>query len=430
MSLESLKGTKEFLPEKQILRNQIIETLRKNFELFGFKPLETPSLELFEALASKYSGGAEILKETYKLKDQGERNLALRYDLTVPLAILIGQNPQLRFPFKRYEIGKVFRDGPVKTGRLREFTQCDVDVIGCNGQIVEMELLDLALKCFKELELDVVIKINNRKLLNGLMSDCGIENNKIDEAILAVDKLDKLGWTEVEKELQEKKIGGKSIARLQEALEIKGSNAEKAMKLRSSFIKDDNKEGLLGLSEVKTLIALVELNGLTEDVEFDISLARGLSYYTGTVFEVYVKDSSFKSAIAAGGRWDKMIGKLLDSNKPYPAVGISFGLEPIYLLLKDKQARKNVSKIFVIPIKQEERCLEIVKALRKNGINSEMDLMMRAISKNLDFASKEEIPFTLIVGENEVKSGLFTLRDMTSGKEEKLGLDDIIKKLK
>jgi len=190
--VERAKGTREVNPEDKLLMNHVVDNLRRIFELYGFLPLETPTLQKFDVLASKYAGGAEILKETFKLNDQGKREIALRYDLTVPLALYIALNPNIKLPFKRYEVGKVFRDGPISSERFREFWQCDVDIIGSSSMLAEAELINLAFKAFKEFDLDVEIKINNREILDAIMKYAGIDSSKIETIILTIDKLDKI----------------------------------------------------------------------------------------------------------------------------------------------------------------------------------------------------------------------------------------------
>jgi len=205
MTLQLPKGTRDLRPEEAIVRNKIIITLREVFELYGYSPLETPVFERYDVLASKYAGGAEILKETFRFKDQGNRELGLRYDLTVPMCRFVGMNPNIKMPFKRYAIGEVFRDGPVEKARYRQFTQCDVDVVGIKGMTADAEIIALTQRAFKKLGFDVVIKVNNRKLLNDILSNSGVKKDKLDTVILTIDKLDKFGLEAVKKELKLKK---------------------------------------------------------------------------------------------------------------------------------------------------------------------------------------------------------------------------------
>lgn len=421
MNLQTAKGVQDFPPEEKILRNEIVDLLKKVFEKYGFLPLETPILERYETLAAKYGGGAEILKETFKLKDQGGRKLGLRFDLTVPLARFVGMNPNLRLPFKRYEIGQVFRDGPLKLGRRREFWQCDIDTIGSTLMLAEAEILAIADEVFKRLGIDFIIKINNRKLLNGILEEVGIKKKK-DEAILSVDKLEKIGEKEVKNELKKKGFRTKEIGGLLKLLKIKNLNLLKT--------KIKNKEGEEGIKELEELLDYLNILGL-KNIEFDPFLARGLAYYTGPVFEVFLRKGEITSAIAAGGRWDKMIGSFLGRGE-YPAVGIAFGLEPITEVLKKKKGvgKRTLVKVLVIPIKMEKEALKVVKKLREADIPSDIDLVGRGVSKNLEYAASLGIPYVVFVGERELKEGKVKLRNMESGNESLLTEKELINKLK
>ncbi len=418
MELQRAKGTRDYLPDEMILRERIISILKRVFERYGFSPLETPLLERLDVLSAKYAGGAEILKETFKLKDQGDRELGLRYDLTVPFSRVIAMNLQLKMPFKRYQVGPVFRDGPVKLGRYREFYQCDVDVVGSSSLASDAELLLLTKEVFKQLELDVVIRVNSRKVSNALFQAANIPENLWSDVLLAVDKLEKLGKDAVEKELREKGIEQRAIAFIMQMLLIMGSNAEKIKRLDKE-LKDKR-----GLEEIKELLRYAP------DVIFDVSLARGFVYYTGVVFEAYLKKSAITSSIAAGGRYDKMIGEFIGRGE-YPATGISFGLEPIMDALKlSKQAmEKTVTRVYVIPIKTKEASFQIAEKLRSNDINVDIDLNERSISKNLDYANKLEIPYVLFIGEDELKKKKLKLRNMKTGKEEYLTVEETARKL-
>jgi len=416
MKIERAKGTWEVRPEQKLVRNRILNVLLKVFELYGFQPLETPTLQRLDVLASKYAGGAEILKETFKLNDQGNRDLALRYDLTVPLAIYVALNPNIKLPFKRYEIGKVFRDGPVSSERFREFWQCDVDTIGSGSMIADAEIINLASRVFNELKLKVKIKANNRKILDGLMDYCNIQENDREAAILTIDKLEKIGTDSVKKELKEKGLEDIKIKKLINLISLKGKNKEKISKIKK--VLNNNK----GVEDIEELLKYAP------QAEFDPSLARGLAYYTGTVFEIFLRNSEIKSAVCSGGRYDKIIGNFIGNNQDYPAVGISFGLDRIEQALKFDE--KTTTKVYIIPIKQNKKAAELANELRNNNINADIDLMNRGVSKNLDFANTLEIPYVIFIGEDEVKKKKFKLRNMKTGKEEMLKASEIIKKLK
>ncbi len=421
MELQTAKGTRDFSPEEQMLRNKLLDKLKTIFELYGFVPLETPILERYETLSAKYAGGEEILKETFKLTDQGGRELGLRYDLTVPLARYIGMNPNLKLPFKRYQFGEVFRDGPIKLGRYREFTQCDIDVIGSSSMLADAELLDIVLEFFKGLKLPVVIEVNNRKILDGLMAVYGITESKDKlSIILSMDKLKKIGLQNVLAELKSKNFDKEfRLRELITQLNKKGTNKEKLSRLKR--LSQSNNLLKTGLQEMQKLLSS------SKKLVFEPSLARGLSYYTGTIFEVFAKKSELTSSLAAGGRYDKLIENYI--GRSYPAVGISFGIEPIFEIFKKTIKQKTNTRVYVIPIKTEKQCTAIVKILREANINTEVDIIGRGISKNLDYASSMGIPFVLFAGEKELKQKKVKLRDMNSGKEQMLALKSAIKKL-
>ncbi|MEK6984531.1 MAG: histidine--tRNA ligase [Nanoarchaeota archaeon] len=423
MNLQLPKGTRDFSPEEKILRDRIVTTLKEVFELYGFPPLETPVFEKFEVLASKYAGGAEILKETFRLKDQGGRELGLRYDLTVPLARYVGMNPSMKMPFKRYQIGEVFRDGPIASARYRQFSQCDVDVVGSSSIATDAEIIALIYAAFCKLSLKFVIKVNNRKLLNDILDYCGIEKSNQEAVILSIDKLAKLGVNVVKNELREQNVDDKKINTISDIINIKGSNQQKIAQLKN-ILKDS--EGLL---EVEQLLNFLKSLDLT--AEFDVSLARGLTYYTGTVIETFLKNSNVKSSVCAGGRYDNMIGDFLGKGN-YPAAGVSFGFDRIYdaLIENQKTKQKTNTKVYVIPIKALNESMKIVQQLRDAGINTDIDLMDKGPSKNLDYANSLGIPYVIFVGKKELQEKKIKLRDMKSGEEQLLGIDEITEKLK
>jgi len=423
MDIQLPKGTRDFSPEEKILRDKIVSTLKEVFELYGFVPLETPILERFDVLSSKYAGGSEILKETFKLKDQGSRELGLRYDLTVPLARYIGMNPAIKMPFKRYQIGEVFRDGPVASARYRQFTQCDVDVIGSSSLLSEAEIISLIYDIFSRFGIDACVKFSNRKLLNELLDYCGIGKSAQESVILSIDKLEKFGINVVRNELRNLKIDDKKAEKVLNLVNINGSNQEKIMQLKN-VLKES-----LGLIEIEDI--LTYLKNLNFAADFDISLARGLSYYTGTVIEVFIKSSNIKNAVCAGGRYDGMIGAFLGKTN-FPAVGVSFGVERIYdsLAEKEKIKQKTNTQVYIIPIKTPIESMKITQQLRGVGINADFDPMDKSPSKNLEYANALGIPYVIFVGNKELQENKIKLRDMKSGKEELLRIEEVIKKLK
>ena len=432
MELMNAKGTQDINPEEKILKNEIIAKLNVLFELYGYSPLETPILERLDVLTAKFAAGDEsdAAKEIFKLKDQGDRELGLRFDLTVPLARFVAMNPMLKMPFKRYQIGQTFRDGPIKLGRWREFWQCDVDVVGCKAMTADAEVILLALDFFERMDFDAYIEVNNRKLLTGILEDCGIDEADAESVIISIDKLNKLGQEGVSKELFDKKIDKDVQKKLftffeGEKKDTKALISDLRKKLKSPV-------GIQGLDEIEELFGYIEKSRL-KDIELNISFARGLSYYTGTVFEGFLRESKVTSSICGGGRYDRMIGMYTGGKRDYPAVGISFGLVPITEALKaDKKSSssKSVTKLFIIPIKTVKECFEIAKIMRANGIKTEVDLVGRGISKNLSYANTLEIPYVLFVGQDELKEGKLKLRDMKKGEEFMISMEEVCSKLR
>ena len=419
MTLQLPKGTRDLKPEEAIVRNKIVSTLKGVFEVYGYSPLETPVFERYDILASKYAGGAEILKETFKFKDQGKRELGLRYDLTVSMCRFVGMKPNIKIPFKRYAIGEVFRDGPVERARYRQFTQCDVDVVGINGMTADAEIIALTQRAFKKLGFDVVIKVNNRKLLNDLLSNAGVKKDKLETVLLTIDKLDKFGLEAVKKELKQKKVNNATIKKIVNIINIKGNNKAKINNIKK-LINDSD-----GLKEINELLSL--LNILKINIDFDVSLARGLSYYTGTVIEVYLKNSGVKTAVCAGGRYDNIIGSFIGRGN-YPAVGISFGLDRIYdaYIEKTKEIKKSVTQVYIIPINTFNESLKIAEELRNENVNVDIDLTGRGPSKNLQYANSLGIPYVFFVGQEELKQGKIKLKDMDSGKEQMMNAEELV----
>ena len=326
MELMNIKGTSDNLPQNEVIKRNVINTLTDTFEKFGYLPLDTTILCYYDLLASKYSGGSEILKEVYTLTDQGDRKLGLRYDLTVPFSKVISMNAgkEINLPFKRYEVGKVFRDGPVKTGRAREFYQCDVDVCGIEGSYIEAEMLSMTSLAYKRLGIDIYIEVNNRKLLQGFIVDAGIPEEIASNVILSVDKLAKIGESGVKKELEELQIEESKLNKLFSYFKCSIEELDNLDINNNYFIE--------GKEEIKELFNYVKELSLTE-CRFTPYLARGLEIYTGTVWEVFDKEQRLTCAIGGGGRFDKIITNFIDDGNSYPAVGISFGIVPICEIL-------------------------------------------------------------------------------------------------
>ena len=326
MKLMNVKGTFDYLPKDMNIRNQITDTLRKNFDLYGYAPIETPIINYYDLLSYKYEDDAEILSEIYRLTDQGERDLGLRYDLTVPFCKVVAMNKNLNMPFRRYEIGRVFRNGPVKLGRTREFYQCDIDVVGIDNRFIEAEQISMAIKIFKDLGIDIIVKYNNRKLMSGLILYTGIEEDKINKVIGVIDKLEKVQKEELYEMLINLQIPREKIDNLLNIF-TKEIDYYKEISEENNLIKE-------GVSELEELNQYLKDLNILGNCIFTPTLARGLSIYTGVVFEFYDKEKRVQSAIGAGGRYNKIITNFINDGKEYPAVGLSFGLEPIFVILK------------------------------------------------------------------------------------------------
>lgn len=421
--LMNLKGTNDFLPEEQIIRNRISDTLRKYFELYGFLPIETPQLCYYDLLASKYAGGSEILKEVYKFSDQGLREIGLRYDLTVPFSKVIGINKGLILPFKRYEIGKVFRDGPVKLGRAREFYQCDVDACGVESPSAEVEYFNMTKRVFKEFNIDIEIRFNNRKFLSGILEYCGVSKENIPLFITSVDKLDKMTREDVEKELinhTDKKIIDKVFNYFNNNFnelknELNNTNIE--------ILKE-------GIDELDKLINLINELGLNDTCVFTPFLARGLEIYTGSVWEIFDKTMKFKSALGAGGRYDKIITNFLHNGNEYPAIGMSFGLEPIYELLRQKEEEKIIKyDVYVYAFNINKNLFEISELLRNNNLRVLTELNNIKLKKAMNIANRENIKYVVIIGEDELKCNSVSLKNMISGEQEIVKIDELVNKI-
>ncbi len=421
MEFQTAKGVRDVPPEEKIVKNSVVNVMTKQFELAGFAPLETPILERYETLAAKFTAGeaSDALKEIFKLKDQGDRLLAMRFDLTVPLSRFVAMNPNLKMPFKQYELGVVFRDGPIKLGRYRQFWQGELNIVGSQSMLAEAEILSVVQNVFSKLDLDIVIKVNNRKLLNGLLEQAGIKEKE--EALISLDKLDKIGKDGVSQELKQRGYTQKQIDAFFSLVQEEILLSELAAKVTSV----EGKEGLKELEELFQYCKVLKINAV-----FDVSLCRGLAYYTGTVFEARLKDGSFTSSLAGGGRFDKMIGNFIGGGREIPAVGIAFGLEPIIdvISLKKKSTVRTPAQVLVLPINTAEQSLAIVTELRQVGIPTDVALL-KGVTKNLQYAGALGIPFVVIIGENELKMKKVLLRDMTSGVEEVLTLKEVIKKL-
>lgn len=428
------KGTRDFLPKEARKRNYIFSTIQKVFEAYGYEPVETPAMELLSTLTGKYGEEGDrlifnIMPRGQKLdKMLGSANTdgfktsafveeALRYDLTVPFARMVVQHQNdITFPFKRYQIQPVWRADRPQRGRYREFYQCDVDVIGSTSLLNELELIQIIQEVFANLQLlDVTIKLNNRKILAGIAEFVGHPDKLIDITI-AIDKIDKIGLEKVKAELEERGIDEDAVTKLEDFLLLNGSNDEKLKKL-SSLLSEVEIAGK-GVEEARFVLEQAKKLNIN-NVELDISLARGLNYYTGAIFEVVTAD--FPSSICGGGRYDDLTG--IFGLKDVSGVGISFGADRIYDVMEDRKAfpqnlDTSTQVMFVNFGEAEALCsLELAKALRNQGVSSEVFPDASKMKKQFKYANDKNIPLVLSIGSNEMETGRFKLKNMLRGEE-------------
>ena len=421
MDYQNVRGTQDYLPKQEIVRRNIRRTLEDTFIAYGCQPLETPILNYTELMASKYAGGAEILQEMYTLTDRGERDLALRYDLTIPFAKVVAMNPTIPMPFKRYEIGKVFRDGPIKAGRYREFTQCDVDIVGVESQAAEAELMMMALDAFKNLKVNVEIQFNNRKLLYGLLQQFQVQEDVMNRVILVLDKIEKVSIESMMEELGQLQLTSNSLVQIKAFIESKGQltiQSFKQWERKNSYVQ----EGLRELAELTIYLETLEIQDMCI---FNPFLARGLEIYTGTIYEIFLADGRIRSSIGSGGRYDNAIGGLLNSEKNFATVGISFGLDVIYFAfeLLERVNKSSVIDIYIIPIGTVQEALKLATNLRSQGKRVEVELSDKKVSKAMERANREGVEHVIVLGNDEILNGFYYIKNMETGKNEKVVYD-------
>ncbi|HAE92885.1 MAG TPA: histidine--tRNA ligase [Tissierella sp.] len=426
-----LPGFMELIPTDQILFNKMLDIIRKNYEKFGFLPVDTPVIEKTEVLLAK--GGGETEKQIYRF-EKGSTDMSLRFDLTVPLARYVaGHYSELNFPFRRYQIGKVYRGERNQKGRFREFYQCDIDIIG-NGTldiINDAEIPSVIYSTFKELGFEeFTIKINNRKILSGFFQSINIEDSA--SVLRAVDKLDKIGIEGVEKELEDFGISKDIVGKIKEFISIKGNNQEILSRLRELEI--DNEVFIEGLEELTTVIKYVELFGVPEDnYAIDLTIARGLDYYTGTVYETFLDNHLSIGSVCSGGRYDDLATHY--TKQKLPGVGICIGLTRLFYQLMEasiiKSTDNSLTTALVIPMKgYMENGVEVTNELRKEGIHTQIYLESGKMGKIFNYADKLNIPYVIVIGQEEVENKTYSFRDMKTGEQKSLSLEEIIKCLK
>lgn len=420
----TLAGFMELLPEEQILFEQIKNTIEKTYQKFGFLPLDTPIIELSEVLLAK--AGGETEKQIYRFQ-KGDTDLSLRFDLTVPLAKFVAKNyGNLSFPFRRYQIGKVYRGEKAQKGRFREFYQCDIDIIG-DGELNTMndaEIPSVIYNVFKELGFDnFTIRINNRKLLNGLFESINQKENST-EILRIIDKIEKIGKEEVVKELQELDVSNEAIDKIIGFIEIEGTSDEKLEKLAELGIDNDTyKEGLEELTQTVKYVRAFQVPDKNFNV--DLTIARGLDYYTGTVYETFLNDYRELGSVCSGGRYENLAEYYTD--KKLPGVGISIGLTRLFYKLNElkliQAKQKSISKVLVVPMLDDmEFPIKVASKLRANGINTEVYLNDKKLKAKMKYADKLQIPYVIVIGDDEVKSGIVKVKNMQTGEEKEMNV--------
>ena len=415
----TLPGFMELLPNEQILFIQMREKIESSYKKFGFLPIDTPIIELSEVLLAK--AGGETEKQIYRF-NRGDTDLSLRFDLTVPLAKYVAKNyGNISFPFRRYQIGKVYRGEKAQKGRYREFYQCDIDIIGDEtlDVINDAELPAVIYSTFKGLGFDdFTIKINNRKILNGLYESIGQKENSV-EIMRIIDKIEKIGEERVKAELRELELTDESIKQIIDFIKIDGTTDEKLQKLKALGIENEVYEK--GVEELEQVVKYIRQFKIPENnFTVDLTIARGLDYYTGTVYETFLNDYRELGSICSGGRYENLAENYTD--KKLPGVGISIGLTRLFYKLNElniiKADKKSISDIIIIPMTENlEVPLELATELRNIGINTEVYLNNKKLKAKMKYANKLEIPYVIVIGDDEIQSGKVKVKNMQTGEE-------------
>jgi histidyl-tRNA synthetase len=428
----TLPGFMELLPNEQIKFNKMKKTIENSYEKFGFLPLNTPIIEASEVLLAK--AGGETEKQIYRFT-KGDNDLSLRFDLTVPLAKFVAQNMNsLTFPFRRYQIGKVFRGERPQQGRFREFYQADIDIIGDGSLNVinDAEIPSIIYSTFKNLGFDnFVIKINNRKILSGFFENLNL-SNKVTDILRIIDKLDKIGIDLVKEELRKYEIDEESINKIISFINIVGTNDDIINKLKLLDINNSKFEE--GIKEIEDVVKYIRIFGVPENnFNIDLTIARGLDYYTGTVYETILNDYPQIGSVCSGGRYDDLAEYYTD--RKLPGVGVSIGLTRFFYQLnkigffEDKESY--ISKVLVISMSEDiGYALNVTTKLRLNGINTEFDNTDKKLKNKLNYANKLNIPYVIFIGEDEILNNNVTIKNMESGEQKTLSLDEVIEILK
>lgn len=429
---KTLPGFMELLPNEQVLFNQMKETIQKTYEKYGFLPIDTPIIESTDVLLAK--AGGETEKQLYSFS-KGDSELTLRFDLTVPLAKYVAlYYNQLSFPFRRYQIGKVYRGERAQRGRYREFYQCDIDIIG-DGElniINDAEVPSIMYETFRALGLDdFTIRINNRKILNGLFEAIDAKNDAVN-IMRIIDKIEKIGVENVKAELRELGISEEGIEKVISFIQTTGTTDEKIQALENMNI--DNEMYRTGLNELKEVVKYIRMFNVPEEYfAIDVSIARGLDYYTGTVYETFLNKHKSIGSICSGGRYSDLAEYYTD--KKLPGVGMSIGLTRLFFLLNEmnlvKTEKKSISEVLIISMVQDLKpAIDTANALRKEKINSEIYFDDKKMKAKFKYADKLKIPYVIVIGEDEINSEKVTLKNMETGEQQQLEIKEVITKLK
>lgn len=428
----TLPGFMELLPKEQILFNKMKEKIQKSYEKFGFLPIDTPIIEMSDVLLAK--AGGETEKQIYRFQ-KGDNDLALRFDLTVPLAKYVTEYyNDLSFPFRRYQIGKVYRGERPQKGRFREFYQCDIDIIG-DGElsiINDAEMPAVIYNTIKDLGFeDFTICINNRKLLSGLFKELNLEEKSVD-IMRIIDKIEKIGKENVIECLKDLELSENQINDIINFIEISGTTEEKINSLEKlNYANEIFNEGL---EELKQVVKYVKAFGVPDsNFKVDLTIARGLDYYTGTVYETFLNEYRELGSVCSGGRYDNLAEYYTD--KKLPGVGISIGLTRLFYKLNElnalKEEQNSVAKVLVVSmVEDNSKALEVATALRNNNINAEVYLENKKIKAKFKYADRLAIPYVIVIGEDEIENNIVTLKNMQTGEQETLKIEEVVKKIK
>lgn len=414
------RGTRDFLPDEMYKRNWVLEQIREVYEAYGFEPLGTPAFESWELL--KMKSGEDVINQIYYFKDKADRELGLRFDLTTSLARVVATHRELQMPFKRYAMGTVWRYENPSEKRFREFWQADADTVGVSDVIADAEVLSAAVDCLKKMGFEgFVIKLNDRRILEEFILKAGVSKEHVLEAIRAVDKLLKIGKEGVIEELRRLSIDPDKATELLDALSLAGEPEYVLTEVEGRL--NESPEGLKGCQALRDMVTYAQSFGYAEFIVVELSLARGLDYYTGPVFEVLAKGYEDYGSIAGGGRYDEIIN--IFGGNITPATGISFGIERLVPLLEMKGGFDNIAlgvDVLVAPISESARneAIKVAQELRSAGHSTIIDLMGRRFSKQLEYADKKHVRKVVILGERELAEGCLTIKDMKTGEQTKI----------